>query len=105
MSNGCCNFKKTPGGILNPDLVLRDQFAENVNDDMLRRELKRLLALDPDMIFFTLHSIAIKWVDEGKQGTRTRPRAFSFDTHVSVGGSRGADSNAISGANTEMTEL
>lgn len=36
---------------------------------------------------------------------RTRPRAFSFDTHVSVGGSRGADSNAISGANTEMTEL
>lgn len=98
-------IKKTPGGILNHDLVLRDQFAENVNDDMLRRELKRRLALDPDMSFVTLRSIAIKWVEEGKQGMRTRHRAFSFDTHVSVGSSRGVDSNAISATNTEMIEL
>lgn len=98
-------IKKTPGGILNHDLVLRDQFAENVNDDMLRRELKKRLALDPDMSFVTLRSIAIKWVEEGKQGMRTRHRAFSFDTHVSVGSSRGVDSNAISATNTEMIEL
>lgn len=98
-------IKKTPGGILNHDIVLRDQFAENVNDDMLRRELKRQLALDADMSFVTLRNIAIKWGYEGKQGTRTRPRAFSFDTYVSAQGSPGADSNAISATNTEMTEL
>ncbi|XP_073669628.1 uncharacterized protein [Paramisgurnus dabryanus] len=98
-------IKKTPGGILNHDLVLRDQFAENVNDDMLRRELKRRLALDPQMSFLSLRSIAIKWGEEGKQGMSMRPRAFSFDTYVSEGCSRGADSNAISVVNTEMTEL
>lgn len=97
--------KKTPGGILNSDRVLRDQFVENVNDDMLRRELKRRLVLDADMSFLTLRGIAIKWMEEGKQGTRPRPRAFSFDMHASTGESQGANSNAISATNAEMAEI
>ncbi|KAK0153989.1 hypothetical protein N1851_003923 [Merluccius polli] len=95
-------IKKTPGGLLNSDRVLRDQFAEGVNDDMLRRELKIRLALDPDMSFLTLRGVAIKWMEEGRQGTKPRPRAFSFDMHASMGG---AESNAIVASNNELTDL
>lgn len=98
-------IKKTPGGLLNSDRVLRDQFAEGVNDDMLRRELKRRLALDPDMDFLALRGVAIKWLEEGRQGVRPRPRAFSVDTHVAMGGGSGAESNAIAASNSEMAEL
>lgn len=97
--------KKTPGGLLNSDRVLRDQFAEGVNDDMLRRELKRRLALDSDMDFLTLRGVAIKWLEEGRQGVRPRPRAYSFDTHASMGAGPGAESNAIAASNSEMAEL
>lgn len=98
-------IKKTPGGIPNSDRVLRDQFVENVNDDMLRRELKRRLVLDAEMSFLTLRGIVIKWMEEGKQGTRPRQRAFSFDMRVSTGEKQGADSNAIAATNAEMAEI
>ena len=98
-------MKKTPGGLLNSDRVLRDQFAEGVNDDMLRRELKIRLALDPDMSFLALRGVAIKWMEEGKQGTKPRPKAFSFDMHASMGGGQGAESNAIVASNNELTDL
>lgn len=98
-------IKKTPGGVLNSDRVLRDQFAENVNDEILRRELKRQLALDPDMSFLTLHGVAIKWMEEGRQVIKSRHRAFSCDTHVSAGVGQVADSTAIAVASNEMAEI
>lgn len=97
--------KKTPEGVSNSDRVLRDQFAEGVNDDMLRRELKRRLALDPSMDFLTLRGAAIKWLEEGRQEVRPRPRAFSFDTYTSMGGGSGVQSNAITAPNGEIAEL
>lgn len=84
---------------------MRDQFAEGVNDDMLRRELKRRLVLDPEMDFLTLWGVAIKWLEEGGQEVRPRPRAFSFDTYTSMGGGPGVESNAIAASNSEMAEL
>lgn len=72
---------------------------------MVRRELKRRLALDPEMDFLTLRGAAIKWVKEGRQEVRPRPRAFSFDTYTSMGGGSGVESNAIIASNAEMAEL
>ncbi|XP_062864418.1 uncharacterized protein LOC134326144 [Trichomycterus rosablanca] len=46
-------------------VVLRDQFCENVRDLMLRRELKRLIRGDPSLSMLKVRQEAIRWVEEG----------------------------------------
>lgn len=57
--------------ISNPDLVLRDQFCENVCDPMLRRELKKLVRTDNELTLLAVRTEAIRWVEEG-QANRDR---------------------------------
>ena len=45
--------------IPNPDLTLCEQFAQNVNDNSLRRELKRLIRQHPEMNFLDFRDEAI----------------------------------------------
>lgn len=64
--------------IVNSDIVLRDQFCENVHDHTLRRELKRLVRADGGLTLLDVRKEAIRWVDEGQSGrdrTRTSGRA------------------------------
>lgn len=59
LENIGCSDKKTLEDILNSDRVLCDQFLENVNDDTLRRGLKRRLVPDAEMSFLTLQKVEI----------------------------------------------
>jgi hypothetical protein len=52
--------------ISNPDIVLRDQFCENVRDHMLRRELKRLVRADGLLSLLDVRREATRWVEEGQ---------------------------------------
>lgn len=54
--------------ITNPDLVLRDQFCENVNDPTLRRELKKLVRDNESWTILDVRREATRWVEEGQTG-------------------------------------
>lgn len=73
--------QKTPGGVPNSDQILRDQFVEQVQDDMLRRELKRQISQNQIMSFTALRGVAIKWAEEGRNLSKPRGRAFSCNTY------------------------
>ena len=88
-------IRKTPGGIPTSDQLLRDQFTEHVNDDMLRRELKRSVSQDSTMSFTMLRSIAIRWAEEGRKESRQRARAFSCNAYTNSGDINVVESNAI----------
>lgn len=72
--------RKNKTAIANPDCVLRDQFAENVRDKMLRRELKQYIRFHPNSSFFDLRREAFRWTDDGEGPRHVRARAFSCDT-------------------------
>ena len=50
------------------DFALRDQFAENVSDVSLRRELKKTIRQHPAMSFFELRREALQWGEEAEGG-------------------------------------
>lgn len=98
--------QKTPGGVPNSDQILRDQFVEQVQDEMLRRELKRQISQDQAMSFTVLRGIAIKWAEEGRNISKLRPRAFSCTLHSDLGDTTVAETNAMSvQPSTELKEL
>lgn len=88
-------IRKTPGGIPNSDQILRDQFVEHVHDDMLRRELKQRISQTPTLSFTVLRSIAIRWAEEGRNGSRQRARASSCNTYTNPGDRDVVESNAM----------
>lgn len=97
---------KTPGGIPNSDILLRDQFTEHVHDDMLRRELKQRVLQTPDMSFLALRSIALKWADVGRQGGKTRSRVYSCDTNCQVVEGVNAEMHAVTlGPNDDILQI
>lgn len=55
--------------IANPDLVLRDQFCENVHDPALRRELKKLVRANAGWTILEVRQEATRWVEEGQAGS------------------------------------
>lgn len=68
--------------ILDRNLVLRDQFVENVYDLALRRELKRRLRDQPEISFLELREEAIQWSEEDDTFMTSRKTANS--RHVAV---------------------
>lgn len=78
--------RRNSAGIPNPDHTVRDQFAENVRDGLLRRELKRSIRLNPDSSFLTIRSEAVRWVEEGDHVGMPRTRAYSCDSRAQVTG-------------------
>ena len=56
------------------DFALRDQFAENVCDGSLRRELKKSIRQQPAISFFELRKEAIQWGEEADGGLERRRR-------------------------------
>ena len=98
-------IRKTPGGVHNSDGLLRDQFNENVLDDILRRELKKQVATAPEISFVSLRNVTIKWGEEAKTGGKARARTYSCDAYMqAVGGDK--DVNAVSvKTKDEMSEL
>ena len=58
--------------IPNPDLTLCEQFAQNVNDNSLRRELKRLIRQHPEMNFLDFRDEAILYSEDEEKSKSTR---------------------------------
>lgn len=98
---------KTPGGVPNSDQILRDQFVEQVRDDMLRRELKRQVSQNPDISFTTLRGTGIKWAEEGRNVKTQRARAFSCNLYSDQANTTNiAESNVMSAQSSiEFNEL
>ena len=88
-------IRKTPSGISNADMLLRDQFIEHVLDDMLRRELKQRVIQETTTTFVELRSIALRWAEASRQGARVKPRAYSCDSHSQVVDSFEVSTNAV----------
>lgn len=72
------------GAIRNPDIVLRDQFCENVCDPMLRRELKRLVRTDSGLNLLAVRKEAIRWVQEGQSNRDRSYRAPGASSEAQV---------------------
>lgn len=87
--------------ISNPDIVLRDQFCENVCDPMLRRELKRLVRADNGLSLLDLRKEAIRWVEEGQMSRDQNPRAPGRSNEAYVV----SQSAAAAVQSVEFTEL
>lgn len=54
------------------DFALRDQFAENVRDLALRRELKKVIRQNNKITFFGLREEALRWEDGEPAGGQSR---------------------------------
>ncbi|KAL2086083.1 hypothetical protein ACEWY4_017142 [Coilia grayii] len=68
--------------ITNPDLVLRDQFCENVNDSTLRRELKKLVRDNAEWTILDVRREATRWVEEGQTGRDRSHRTVAHNSEV-----------------------
>lgn len=60
--------ERAPDGMVNADVLLRDQFVEHVLDGALRRELKQLVRRQPTATLLDVRGEAIRWEREGLPG-------------------------------------
>lgn len=56
--------KKDPSWLVNEERTLCDQFSQNVRDILLRKHLKQIVRLNPDIPFLELRQEAILWSEE-----------------------------------------
>lgn len=61
----------SPHAVTNSDILLRDQFTQNVNNSDLRRELKRYVRENVDCTLLDVRSEAITWEREGGVESKT----------------------------------
>ena len=67
------------------DAALRDHFAENVRDPLLRKELKKFIRTHPEISFLDTREEAIRWAEEDEKSCGPRPRvASSYETSTST---------------------
>ena len=67
------------------DAALRDHFAENVRDPLLRKELKKFIRTHPEISFLDTREEAIRWAEEDEKSCGPRPRvASSHETSTST---------------------
>lgn len=73
--------------MFNVDIVLRDQFCENVRDPMLRRELKRFVRGNEALSLLDVRREAIRWVEEGQPNREkhVQPQPQMYETRISTG--------------------
>lgn len=69
--------QRAPDGMLNVEVLLRDQVVEHVGDSGLLRELKQFIHPQPMATLLEVCSEAIQWEGEGLLGG-TRARCYSF---------------------------
>lgn len=90
-----------PQAMSNSQILLRDQFCENVRDHMLRRELKRMVRQNGELSQLDVRREAIRWVEEG-QPTRekyVRPLPQTCEAQAT------ATSEAVGIDKSELAEL
>ncbi|CAH3145891.1 unnamed protein product [Porites lobata] len=66
------------------DAALRDHFAENVRDPLLRKELKKFIRTHPEISFLDTREEAIRWPEEDERSCGPRPRVASSHENIHV---------------------
>lgn len=69
--------QRAPDGLLNAEVLLRDQFVEHVLDGALRRELKQFVRRQPTATLLEVHGDGLRWEREGLPGG-ARERSHSL---------------------------
>lgn len=65
--------KADPKAVPDPEKTLRDQFADNVRDPFLRKELKKLIR-ERQPTFLDVREEALRWSEEEERPHRTMPK-------------------------------
>lgn len=73
-----------PDAIPNSEILVRDQFCENVRDHMLHRELERLVRDRQTMTLLEVRREATQWVEEGQPNREKQVRSsvHTYEAHV-----------------------
>nr|XP_021327606.1 uncharacterized protein LOC110438779 [Danio rerio] len=95
---------QSPHGMPNAEILLRDQFVENVNDCTLRRELKQFVRRQPTATLVDVRGEALRWEREGMPGG-ARGRSQSVPSVYGIQYGVQGNRSVSSGAKSEMTEL
>ena len=84
-----------------PQVLLRDQFCENVKDHMLRRELMRMVRQNGDLSLLDVRREAIRWVEEGQPTKEKYVRPLPHTCEAQAP----ASSEAVGVYQSELAEL
>lgn len=95
---------RAPDGLVNAEVLLRDQFSEHVFDGALRRELKQRIRSQPTVTMLELRTEAIRWEREGMPGG-ARGRSQSVPSIHGVQYAVQGSYRPVSGSPTERSEL
>ncbi|KAL2098387.1 hypothetical protein ACEWY4_007594 [Coilia grayii] len=93
-----------PDGLVNAEVLLRDQFSEHVFDGGLRRELKQLIRSKPTITLLELRAEAIRWEREGMP-VGTRGRSYSVPSIHGVQYAVHGGSRPVADHPTDRSEL
>lgn len=99
---------RAPDGMVNADVLLRDQFVEHVLDGALRRELKQLVRRQPTITLLDVRGEAIRWEREGVPGGgrgRSHSVPSAFGLQYGVQSSRDTTTPLQGSALEEMREM
>lgn len=76
-----------PNRLIDPDILVRDQFVEHVRDVSLRRELKSIVRQNPAVDFIALRHEAIRWMEEGERSSgQNRAGLYHCGVDINVEG-------------------
>ena len=95
---------RAPDGLVNAEVLLRNQFSEHVIDGALWRELKQLIRRQPTMTMLELRAEAIRWEHEGMPGG-ARGRSQSVPSIHGVQYAVHGGHLPVSSSSTEGSEL
>ena len=71
--------KVDPKAVVDQDKTLRDQFAGNVRDTLLRKELKRFTREHPEITFLDVREEALRWSEEEDKPIRAAHDSSSHE--------------------------
>ena len=94
--------KADPKAVPDPEKTLRDQFADNVRDPFLRKELKKFIR-ERNPPFLDLREEALRWSEEEERPQRSTPRP-PLSQEVSVDTPESSQCSASS-TNTPMDKV
>lgn len=63
--------------VVDPDLTLRDQFANSVRDGVLRKELRKFIREHPSTTFLDIREEALRWSEEEEKPWRSTHESTS----------------------------
>ena len=98
-----CATKADPKAVLDPEKTLRDQFADNLRDPFLRKELKKFIR-ERQPAFLDLRDEALRWSEEEERPQRTVPKP-SISQEVAVDTPEGNSQCSASSTITPMDKV